>query len=330
MTLVEFLKDKSIYIITSLISALVSFMLLKILEVGFEGIVVIEILILSGYALPLTVEYVKKHFYFKKLNQMMAQLDKKTLVCELIDEGNFLESKLFYETLKEATKSMNDEIGQYKKLSNDYMEYINLWIHEIKTPIAAAKLISINNESDYSKSIIEEIDQIDAYTQQVLYYSKSFTVATDYKLSKVSLEDLVNMAIKNDAKMLIKSRINILKLNLSHRIITDKKWVLFIMRQIILNAITYLDKNEKQLTFNSYREEGRTVLSIKDNGMGIDVKDLDRIFDKGYVGENGRKKSQSTGYGLYICRQLCHSLNIGIEAKSEWGNFTEILLKFQT
>lgn len=330
MTLGDYIKDKSIYFGVGLITFVVCLLLLNILNVGLEGIIVIQVLILSGYLIPLTLEYVKRKAYYKKLDSIMDHLDKKTLVCEMIDAGSFIEGQIFYETLKQATKSMNDEIGHYKKEANDYMDYINLWIHEIKTPIATAKLISINNESDYSKSIIEEINQIDAYTQQVLYYSKSFTVSSDYKLSKTSLEEIVNLAIKNDVKLLIKSKINIIKSNLSGIIITDKKWLLFIMRQIILNSMTYMDKHEKKLSFSSYSEGGHTILSIKDNGIGIDIKDIDYIFDKGFVGENGRMKSQSTGYGLYICKRLCHSLNIGIDVTSEKGSFTEILLKFQT
>ena len=127
---------------------------------------------------------------------------------------------------------------------------------------------------------------------------------------------------------MIKSKVKVEKNGLNDFVYTDIKWLTFILSQIIMNAITYMDKEDKKIVFNSYTNADNVVLSIKDNGIGINETEIDRIFDKGFVGTNGRLVGKSTGFGLYICKKLCLSLHIGITAESKKDEYTDIILTF--
>ena len=324
----KYIKDKKAYIIFAVIYLFLLILLLNMTGFGVQGIVAVSFLYLNTFLIPFFIEYIKKKTYYANVYKTLASLDKKTLLCELINSGSFAESEILYDILMQVNKSMNDEIGKYKKQASDYMEYINMWVHETKTPIAAGKLISQNNNTAYSKSIVEELEKIEGYIQQVLYYSKSFNVSDDYSISKVGLESLVNTVIKKNSKIMIKSKVKVEKNGLGDYVYTDIKWLTFILSQIIMNAITYMDKDEKKIVFSSRTNADNVVLSIKDNGIGINEVEIDRIFDKGFVGENGRLIGKSTGFGLYICKKLCSSLHIGITANSKKDEYTEIILTF--
>lgn len=328
MSLCKYIKDKKTYILFSIIYLTILILLLNMTGVSIQGIVAVCTLYVNATFIPLTIEYVKKKSHYDNIYKTLVSLDKKTLLCEIINSDSFTESEILYDILMQVSKSMNDEIGVYKKQASDYMEYINMWVHEIKTPIAAGKLISRNNNTVYSKSVIEELDKIEGYIQQVLYYSKSFNVSDDYSISKIGIESLVNNAIKKNSKVMIKSKVKVEKNGLNDYIYTDIKWLTFILSQIIMNAITYMDKDDKKIVFSSHTNADNVVLSIKDNGIGISEVEIDRIFDKGFVGENGRLIGKSTGFGLYICRKLCSNLHIGITANSKKDEYTEIILTF--
>jgi len=153
-------------------------------------------------------------------------------------------------------------------------------------------------------------------------------VSDDYSISKTHLEYIVNTVLKKNSKVMIKSKIKVEKRGLDDYVYTDIKWVTFIISQIIMNSITYMDKNDKKIVFSSHTSADNVVLSIKDNGIGINESEIDRIFDKGFVGTNGRLVGKSTGFGLYICKKLCSNLHIGITADSKKDEYTDVVLTF--
>ncbi len=191
-------------------------------------------------------------------------------------------------------------------------------------------MIVENNKNEATNSIDEELQKIENYIEQALYYARSNTVSKDYYIKKNKIEDIVNECIKKNKKVLIGEKISINIHNLDLCVNTDSKWIVFILNQILQNSIKYRNKN-RQSEIEIYGIQGKenVVLYIKDNGIGIKRGELGRAFEKGFTGTNGRMANKkSTGIGLYLCKKLCDKLGIGIELKSVQDEGTEIRLIF--
>lgn len=271
-------------------------------------------------------EIYRRYSFYRAIDTHLENLDKKFLISELIEPPNFFEGKFFMEILDSTGKSMNDEIGKYKVSSDDYKEYIETWVHEIKTPLAASKLIIDNNESDATKSIGEELEKVDEFVEQALFYARSHHLERDYNIKSVELKSMIQTVLKKHAKTLIGINAMIEMHHLNVDIQTDAKWMVFVLTQIISNSIKYR-KDELKLVISAKSYDNYVSLMIEDNGIGIDPKDLSRVFDKGYVGINGRKDAHSTGIGLYLCKTLCEKmgLNISIGSVMDVGTTIEII-----
>ena len=266
--------------------------------------------------------------YYNEIKENMESLDKKYLISEVIEEGTFTESKLIYDVICKGNKAMNDEIGEFKRGINDYREYIELWVHEIKTPIATCKLLIENNESPLTESIGEEVCKLENYIDQALFYTRSNTLEKDYIIKEMSLSSCVNKVLNNNADSLIKKRVKISLGDLEKQVYSDSKWIEFILGQIISNSIKYMNKEHKELKIYCNENSKYVILNIEDNGAGISEKDISRVFDKGFTGENGRKFGKSTGIGLYLCKKLCKKLGLDIKLISEEGKFTRVSIIF--
>ena len=225
---------------------------------------------------------------------------------------------------------MLENVNYYKNIQEDYKEYIELWIHEVKIPIAASKLMIQNNKNQITKSIDEELDKVENYTEQALFYARSNTVEKDYIINKTNLKEIVNGAILKNKTTLLNEKVSIELTNLkSEEVYTDSKWAVFIINQIIQNAIKYSKKENKKIEISSKEKNEKVILYIKDNGIGIKKGEITRVFEKGFTGENGRAIGQkSTGIGLYLCKKLCDKLGLGIELNSEKGEGTEVRIIF--
>ena len=232
-------------------------------------------------------------------------------------------------TIQETGKSMLENVNTYKRLQEDYKEYIELWIHEIKIPIATSKLIIENNKNEITKSIDEELDEIENYTEQALFYARSNTANKDYVVTKSNLQEIVNGAILKNKSALLSSKTSIELHDLEREVYTDSKWAVFIINQIIQNAIKYSKIKDRKIEIYAISKRENVVLYIKDNGIGIKKGEITRVFEKGFTGENGRTiNKKSTGIGLYLCKKLCDKLGLGIELNSEKGIGTEVRIIF--
>ena len=224
---------------------------------------------------------------------------------------------------------MLENVNSYKQLQEDYKEYIELWIHEIKIPIATSKLIIENNKNEITKSIDEELDEIENYTEQALFYARSNTVNKDYVVTKSNLKEIVNGAILKSKRALLSNKISIELNDLEKEVFTDSKWATFIINQIIQNSIKYSKKEDKKIQLYAKSNNENIILYIKDNGIGIKKGEITRVFEKGFTGENGRIiNKKSTGIGLYLCQKLCNKLGLEIELNSKRDIGTEVRIIF--
>lgn len=330
MNLKGFIKDK-ILITTLLLFAIVTIEIFLI-PYPFANFIklYIPIVILCFYTIGITIEYFTKRSFYKNLSNILDDLDEKYLITEIIQSPNFIEGNILKDSLNQIDKSMVENVNKYKYKQEDYKDYIELWIHEIKTPIATSKLIIENNKSDVTKSIDEELHKIENYIEQALFYARSNAVEKDYYIKKVKLKDIVNESIKRNKNILIHQKISINVHDLELEVNTDSKWIVFILNQIIQNSIKYR-KQDNYLEIEIYAKQGKesVILYIKDNGIGIKKGEITKVFEKGFTGTNGRLVGKkSTGIGLYLCKNLCNKLGIKIELNSVQNEGTEVRLVF--
>lgn len=281
-----------------------------------------------SYILALFVDYLRKKHFYDVVYKSMDELDKAYLLPEVIDEARFTEGRILKDILETTEKSMAENVNGFKYSNEEYKDYIELWIHEIKLPIAAGKMIAENNPGEVMESVKEELDKIENYTETALYYARSFSVEKDYIIKKVSLRELVGEVIIKNKKPLISRRIKVDLHDLDISVYSDSKWLLFILGQIVANSMQYVEDVTGVIEF--YAEEGREghTLHIKDNGCGISANDLPRVFEKGFTGTNGRVRKRATGIGLYLCKKLCSKLGHDIRIYSREGEGTEVVLSF--
>ena len=325
----DYIKDKMLLII-SIILALVSIeILLLACPIGIIVKVYIALIVILVVAISIFVEYKKKKSFYDQLLKNMENLKEKYLISEIIKTPNFIEGKILKEILQDTGKSMLENVNYYKNIQEDYKEYIELWIHEIKIPIATSKLIIENNKNEVTKSIDEELDEIENYTEQALFYARSNTVNKDYVVTKSNLKEIVNGAILKNKRALLSNKISIELHDVEKEVFTDSKWATFIINQIIQNSIKYSKKEGKKVEIYTKANNENIILYIKDNGIGIKKGEITRVFEKGFTGENGRIiNKKSTGIGLYLCKKLCNKLGLGIELNSEKNIGTEVKIIF--
>lgn len=280
------------------------------------------------YTIGIAIEYWQKNKYYEEIKGSLEQLEDKYLLPEMMKDPSFIEGKLLKSTLQEVGKSMTEHVNSFKRNQEEYKEYIELWIHEIKTPIAVSKMIIENHQNEITNDIEEEIDQIDIFIEQALFYARSNHTEKDYLIKETKLKDIVGNVIVKNKKQLIEQKIKI-ELNLTEEIVyTDSKWIEFIINQIMMNSIKYKKEEEATITIKSNTNKENTELIIQDNGIGIKAAEIDRVFEKGFTGTNGRNIQKSTGIGLYLCQKLANRLGHQITIQSQEGKGTTITLIF--
>ncbi|MPQ45097.1 sensor histidine kinase [Clostridium tarantellae] len=328
MNIMEFIKDKIIIIMCNILLFIVVMAILLTINVKFFIILFVFFIWFLPLFSYMILEFFKFKNYYAKINSILENLDKKYLLPELIKKSTFIhEEKLNY-ILKEISRDMHENVKYYRDMQTDYREYIETWVHEIKTPISSSKLIIANNENEVTKKIDFQIDKIEEFVEQVLYYSRSNNVSKDYIIKSINLEDLLGNVVKKNYREFIYKKIRIDIKEVNELVYSDGKWVEFILNQIIGNAIKYSNSKEPIINIYSLKKFNSVILTIEDNGIGIIGRDINRVFEKGFTGENGRKFMKSTGMGLYICKKLCSKLALEISIKSEINKGTKVSIVF--
>ena len=288
------------------------------------------LLILSVWTLILLaglfLTYWQRDRQMRQLLDMAGQLSERYLISEVMELPEQAEDQVYYRLLKMAGKSMLEQIGEIRRERQEYKEYIEQWIHEIKTPITAMKLLCENHRTDWTKELLLELEKTNRFTEQALYYARSEHTEKDYSVRKMALIQVVHQAIADNKYLLLQSGMHLEVEEIQDTVYSDDKWVRFILNQLIANAVKYRT-GQPILRFSTHRQQDQVVLVVEDNGIGISATDLPRIFEKGFTGQNGRNVQQSTGIGLYLCKRLCEKLGIGITAESS-ENGASISLAF--
>lgn len=327
MKIFDYLQDKAVSCVLFIWTAILAGLFQAVLHVELVAIVLTELPFLAVGVLLLVLDFYKKQKYYTQLVEVFETLDEKSYLADMVKTPSFHEGKLTHSILQQMGKAMNDQVLKRQIELEEYKNYMETWVHEVKLPVSTAKLMIANHKNEVTLSLEEEIDKIDNYVEQVLYYARSEDVEKDYHMNWFSLKSVVYEVVKKYSRDFIQAQVRPEIDEMDYEVLSDRKWVAFILGQIIQNSIKYR-REDARIHFYAKNSENRVVLQIEDNGIGINKEDIERVFDKGFTGGNVRVNSSATGIGLYLCRNLCRKLGLSIEIESEVGAWTRVELSF--
>lgn len=341
--LFSYLRSCAPAMVAAVVVAALAAFILAAVGVGSAIIALVLAIACAGLVASLAVDWMRRRSFLEGLVACADEAEQPLWLTEIVDRPDYLEGSLTYDALCAIAKAANDEVGENRRQVADYREYIETWVHEAKSPLAAAHLMLDNlrdgalqaGEGDKIGALDEELRRVEGYIEQALFYARSETLDRDYLIRRYRLEDLVSTAIKANASALIGVHMAPVLEGLSHEVFTDEKWIEFILGQIIQNSVKYARADAPRIEFRgSLHDEGRATerveLTVRDNGCGVSSADLPRVFDKGFTGENGRSGKRATGIGLYLVKRLCDKMGVGVEASSVEGTWFAITLSFST
>lgn len=236
-----------------------------------------------------------------------------------------------YQNIIKNLKEQNGELKSQERIFKQEMsDYYSMWVHQIKTPIAAMHVLQQTLEEEYPeqkyiKEIKLELFKIEQYVEMVLTYLRMGEMSGDLKFEKYSLDAIVRQVIRKYSQMFILRKIHLQYAKTSQCIVTDEKWLQFVLEQVLSNALKYT-KDGGMIFIYTEEKENKKCLVIEDSGIGIQAEDLPRVFEKGFTGYNGRADKKSTGIGLYMCKKIMERLNHQIWIESEIDKGTKVYL----
>lgn len=270
--------------------------------------------------------------YRKKCRLLIDAFAKRGERLDYLPERSSYPEKLYRELVGAAEEEARDVISEYDAKKRDIDDYYTMWTHQIKTPIAALRLL-LQDE----KQPLEELFKIEQYAEMALHYARLDSLSSDFLFKTQNIEAIVKQAVKKYSILFIGSGLQFSLENFSARAVTDEKWLTFVVEQLLSNAIKYtpdgqiriygLDDGKTEIQEHDAHKEA-AYLVIEDSGIGIREEDLPRIFERGFTGYNGRFDGKSTGIGLYLCKQILDRLSHTIQVESRVGKGTKVILGF--
>lgn len=325
----DYLKDK-LYLI------IITFLAIGLIFLLFTAFRLEKYVIYSGIAIflisnliILLFDYFRKKRFYNDLLENISNLDKAYLVLETLENPEFYEGKIMYQALYEINKSFLENVNYINNSKRDFKEYVEMWIHEVKMPLLSLSLIINNHKSDINSSLMFQLKRLEDYVDQVLYYVRSENAEKDYLIKEIDLNSIIkNIALKN-MDDLLDNQIEFIVEKTNVKVLSDSKWLEFILGQIVNNAIKYKkDIENSYIKIIVHEEKTKVTLVVEDNGIGIKKSDIKQVFNKSFTGENGRARSKSTGMGLYIAKKMCEKLGHKISIESVEGQYTRVYITF--
>lgn len=356
MTFHEYISDRLGKIILQIL--IMTSLSLILLATGTQpGVIILLLVILSVIRITVfAIDFIKCRSHLNELENIMAGLDQKYLFIECIPQPRTAYGRRLFNLMRRSYKSMTGAVSDSQSAQKEYREYIESWVHEIKSPITAAKLISHSLEAEVGRRLTQELTQIEAHVERALFYARAESPERDFIIRKVSLEEIVVKTIDTYRTLLMQSNMRIETEGLDYLVYTDSKWACFILGQLLQNAARYrktadpagtpisrsvplqgqtadevfAQENDTSIISLSAESNNKQeiILTVSDNGIGIPAHELPRVFDRGFTGSNGRARGGSTGMGLYLCRKLSGLLGIDIQITSVCREGTCVTLIF--
>ena len=281
--------------------------------------------------IALVARYLRDREFYQQLDLFCDSPDNARYLSSILDEPRTLEGSIAYHALAVQGKAATDELAARSRDMKEYRDYIELWVHEAKTPIASAQLALSSLHGPGIDEVRGDLDRVESRVEQALYYARSATLSEDFSIEVLNLAALARKACRQRSRTLIGAAVSLdFAIDDELEVLADAKWVDFIIGQVLENSAKY---GAKSIRFKSAvkgagTKDGCVELSISDDGDGISAADVPRVFDRGFTGSQGRTHHKATGMGLYLAAVACDRMGLGLRISSEEGQGTTVTLIF--
>lgn len=340
--LTNFIKQNYIWILMIVTMSCIHLLYMYLIGARKQDVVYAAVLDAILLLITVFVGYLRYSIKVKVLsNALKRPVEEQAQLPEATDDAEIL----YHRLLENQSIARSESESSAAVRQSRMRDYYSMWVHQIKTPISAMKLLleaereelgqlmcdeepqaTLTELSDNLDSFEDELFRIEEYVSMALQYQRVSSTENDFVLEKISLDGVIRDTIKKYAKIMIRRHIGINYSGTKKQVYTDEKWLAFILEQILSNAIKYTPQGF--VTIETAEEKDRFFITIKDTGIGIKAEDLPRVFEKGYTGYNGHADKKATGIGLYLCRQMADKLGHTIRMESEIGKGTKVWIGF--
>lgn len=319
MSFRDYIAAKSLFLCAAGIGGLYLILVSYLCGIPFSLILV---LLFSGGLLlfiSLIIGWKRTDRRLHMLKSRLKEMPEKYLIGETLDRPRDAVEREYYLLMMEISRSAIGAVEQARAEKQDYCDFVESWVHEIKTPLTACSLI-LSNGGNPSR-LRRELRRADNLTETILTYAKLRTAEKDNQISHTDLREVCNRAIREEMELLIAADISV-AIDGDGSVYTDSSLLVFILKQLLINCAKYCPGCQITIIL------AKDSLSFMDNGPGIPAHELNRVTERGFTGTAGRNRGQSTGMGLYIISELCEILNINLEISSEEHCFTRFIFRF--
>jgi two-component system, OmpR family, sensor histidine kinase YxdK len=282
---------------------------------GYQNISIsVYAMILSGCLFTgyLVYRYLSHRTFYKRLENPLSSMDEFTHTYSEAPLASGLQ-----QLLKRQYQQNQTDLHHYQHKLKDHIQFINQWVHQMKTPLSVIHLIVQDEDEPRVKAIADELDRLKKGLEMVLYTSRLDAFEHDFYVETLPLEKVVRSVTSSQKRLFIRNRVfPSLQIDVDLSVASDEKWLSFAITQIVTNAVRYTTGENRKIYLNGYKRNTNIVLEVEDEGVGIPKSDLPRVFDAYFTGENGRNFQESTGMGLHLVKQICDKLGHQVEIES--------------
>lgn len=326
MTLFDYVKSRKYILLLFLLCSLVHVIVLFVYGHETEPVWYATVLFLVLMAVIGFFDFCRQRKKYKLLQDYDINGDKS--LQELVEETNPIATQ-YCRIISELQDSQREQDNSYRRREKEASDFYTMWVHQIKTPIAALQVL-LQTDAENISGMKGELFKIERYVDVVLNYLRMDDMNSDLLLKHYSLESMVKQAVKKYTPLFIQSKLSLKLEDLDGVVLTDEKWTVFVLEQILSNALKYTKKGGIRIYARIGEEKDVKVtrLTIEDTGIGICVEDLPRIYDRAFTGYNGRDDKKASGLGLYLCKTILQKVGHDIAIESEQGQGTAVTITF--
>lgn len=245
-------------------------------------------------------------------------------ITDFFPRAESIEDKDYQQIIQLISKEYTDYRNDNNRKYSDMTDYYTVWVHQIKTPVSSMRLNLQNEDSTLSRKLSADLFRIEQYAEMVLTFIRLNSETTDYVIKEYDLDSIIKPTVRKFSSEFIDRKLSLVYEPLNTTVITDEKWLSFVIEQVLSNAIKYTSTGNIAITLAHEKK-----LCIRDTGIGIAAEDLPRIFENGFTGYNGRYDKKASGVGLYLCKRICTKLGHSIEAESKVDEGTVITVNLE-
>lgn len=326
-----YMRDHRALIFLSLGGLACACWMLFLLNVGWQAVVLVIGCIAACLMVGLILDYRRRRRFWNEALDAAQNAEHVAFFFEFVSEPEFLEGALAYQIAEQLIVKSKDEMAALDRDVSATRQYIELWTHEIKAPLAAARLILSHMHGLDVNHLKAELERTESYVEQALYAARSTSLSSDYMIREISLAEVVSEACKMNMHLLVAKGVSVERdISDSLEVFADRTWIVFVLSQVISNSAKY---DAATIVFSASvidkgTSKGHTILEVKDDGCGIPAEDVPRVFDRAFTGIVGRTHGSATGMGLYLVATMCTRMGLGVQLASEEGEGTRVMISF--